>query len=577
MQKSKLKIQSFCQKYFSDIFLCFTFCTLIFAFSPAFAALDLSEIGVGARPLGMGKAFISLADDASAVFLNPAGLARNNNLNLVSMSGTMFGDVNYLVVGAADNSPLGKFGIGFINSSVSSIPLTTITGSGSTAAISQYGATDFNSSQLIFAYGSKLSRFLKNGAGSNIAFGGSLKYFLQGFSGGGAPMQEAVGGGMDADFGLIWDASRAVSLGLNLQNFLPVSFGGKFVWQKNSVVEGLPLTIKTGGVFHLIGATGMLKNPDGQLDLLIDYENTRNNARPAVWHAGVEYWPVENFTLRAGVDQKAKASEAGIGVDNNLTAGLGLLLGGFTFDYAYHQFGDLSENTTHFFSIGYRGEDIEKELAKKRAERKRSSVPIPEVVAKPELKNFWDVPEDYWAKRPIDYLTTLGIFDGFEDGSFQPTKEMSRGEMAVVLVRAKGLKGEGTIKYLFADVPKDSGKAEFISLSVEKEYFSGYSDGTFRPEQPITRAEMANIMAKFSGFHVKSKISNRAFPDLSKEYWAAPAIAAAKQGGLFEYLSGQGFGPDLNITRAEAAEIVSKTPPVKKQIQKLISSGTFSE
>ena len=41
--------------------------------SAAYAALDLTEIGVGARPLGMGKAYVGLADDASAIFFNPAG------------------------------------------------------------------------------------------------------------------------------------------------------------------------------------------------------------------------------------------------------------------------------------------------------------------------------------------------------------------------------------------------------------------------------------------------------------------------------------------------------------------------
>ena len=55
------------------------------------------------------------------------------------------------------------------------------------------------------------------------------------------------------------------------------------------------------------------------------------------------------------------------------------------------------------------------------------------------------------------------------------------------------------------------------------------------------------------------------------EHWASPAVAAAKENGLFEYLAGQGFGPNLFLTRAEAAEIISKTPFAKKQIEKLIS------
>src|SRR3989338_3520500 len=90
----------------------------------AAAAIDLSEIGVGARPLGMGKAYAGKADDASAIFLNPAGLAKNDALNIVSMSGSMHSDVNYIMLGASDISPLGKFGLGYVNASVGSIPLT---------------------------------------------------------------------------------------------------------------------------------------------------------------------------------------------------------------------------------------------------------------------------------------------------------------------------------------------------------------------------------------------------------------------------------------------------------------------
>jgi long-subunit fatty acid transport protein len=69
---------------------------LIFCFicSAVYAAIDISDIGVGARPLGLGKAYVGLADDASAIFVNPAGLSQNDRLNLISMSGAMLSDVN---------------------------------------------------------------------------------------------------------------------------------------------------------------------------------------------------------------------------------------------------------------------------------------------------------------------------------------------------------------------------------------------------------------------------------------------------------------------------------------------------
>lgn len=528
--------------------------------SAAFAALDLSEIGVGARPLGMGKAYVGLADDASAIFVNPAGLSQNKNLNIVSMGGTMLGDVGYVLLGASEDSPFGKLGIGYVNASVGSIPLTHLVGSGSSLEAQQYASTDYSSSLLLFSYGSKLSRFLRGGAGDNVALGATLKIFSQGFSGGGTPMQDATGSGMDADLGLMWKTNSWMTWGLVFQNFLPENFGGKFNWQRNSVTEGIPMVTRIGGRFNW-----------QKVDFCLDYESSRGSNWPSVYHAGLEYRPLEVLALRAGVDQKPKATESGIGADNNLTAGVGLLFAGFTFDYAYHQFGELSENTTHFFSVGYRG--VEKGGVKEGAttEKKKPTIPLPEIVSKPGLKTFPDVPENYWARKPIEYLSTLGIMDGYDDGEFKPTKEITRGEMAVLLVKAKGFTVGKEIKIKFKDVPLQSFEAPYVSLAVERKYVKGFPDGTFHPEKRVTRAEAATVLARFSGLYMKPKVKEKVYPDLPANHWASPAVAAAKEIGLFDYIGDRGFGPKMYLTRAEAAEIISKTPFAKQQIEKLIS------
>ncbi|MFH1386063.1 MAG: PorV/PorQ family protein [bacterium] len=506
----------------------------------AMAALDLSEIGVGARPLGMGKAFLALADDASAIFTNPAGLAQNKERNFTSMSGTLLGEINYVMFGAAENFPFGKLGLGVVNAGVGDIPIMSLTGSGSTLEAVQTGTTSYNSSLISLAYGSKLSRFLRNKAGDNISLGLDLKFFLQGFSGGGTAMQDATGRGMDADLGLLWEANRWLNLGVNFQNFLPATFGGKFTWQKNSVIEGIPMVTKLGSRIKLIGVTGLRQDPDKSLELMVDYDNNGGLNRPSVFHLGLEYSPLEMLVLRCGVDQKPRAGESGVGVDNNLTAGVGFVVNGFTFDYAYHQYGDLAGNTTNFFSIGYKGEDRVKERAKAKLEKKKPVIPVPEIIAKPEVKTFYDVPDDYWAKKPIEYLATLKVMPGFADKSFKPNQEITRGELLVIMKNAKG--------------------------PVAAKYLNGGA-----PNKIVTRGEMAVVMARFCGAYVKPKLSHNPYPDVPKKYWAAPAISATKNLGLFAYIVGKGFGPEIKVTRAEAAEIISKTPPVKKQIEKLIS------
>lgn len=542
-------------------FLLFTFITVLAC--SANAVVDLGEIGVGARPLGMGKACISGVTDATSIFTNPAGLAMNDNLNLISMSGTILSDINYTMIGVSDYSPMGKFGFGYLNASVGGIPITTITGSGSTAAVVQTGVTDYSSSILFFSYGSKLSRFLPEKF-NNIAFGLNVKYFLQGFSGGGTAMQDAVGNGMDADLGFIWQYNERLKLGLLFNNFVPVSSGGKFIWQKNNETEGIPMATRIGGEYIF----------SEQWRTQVDYEQGRGSGRPSVLHGGVEYAPASIFYLRAGIDQRAKATTTGTGIDSNPTFGVGLKYFGYTFDYAYQRIGELSENASHFFSIGFVGDEstYAKAAADKDVKKKTTStVPIPQVVPKPELKTFKDLPNNYWAIKPIEYLATLGIMGGYPDETFRPDRQLTRGELAVILVKAKGFAVKGTSKTSFGDIRQRSWMAPYIEVAVQRGYMKGYPDETFRPNGRVSRAETAVIFARFAGLYIKPKIGSRVFPDMKKNHWASPALAATKSAGFFEYLSGKNFEPKAYLTRAEAAEILSKTPLVKGKIKKLIS------
>lgn len=496
----------------------------------AWGVVDLTEIGKGARPLALGSALAAGYDDATALFTNPAALTLNPNLDLISMNGKMLGDVNYVMAGGANEFPIGSLGLGYINASVGGIPLTTVTGSGSTAAVVQTGMTDYSSSILSLTYATKLSRIFR-GKGDNLSFGATLKYFSQGFAGGGAAMQDAVGTGMDADLGLLWKAAYWSDLGLTVNNFLPVGLGGKFVWQKNSETESIPMVIRAGGRFKLIGSSGLRQNLEQELTLLLDYEHQGEAGRPNTWHAGLEYWPVDLFAFRLGVDQRPSGSENGVGVDNNLTGGVGINFNGFTFDYAFHKFGDVGDNATHFFSVGFRGGEPAKARHFEGTNNVNRSIPTPTVVPKPFLTTYIDLPPNYWAGKPIEYLATLGIMGGYPDRTFRPESPISRGELAAIL----GL------------------------------------NNISRPADKVSRAEAAVMFARYSRLYVKSAVTNKPFPDVAKSDWAAPAIAACRDAGYFEYLAGQNFKPNQALTRAEAAETLSKTPKIKAQIKKLIS------
>ena len=317
------------------IFFFLLFCVLFT--SIANATLDLSDVGVGARALSLGNSYVGGIDDASSIFTNPAGLALSSGFKAVSMNGSLLTDVNYLLLGLANNSPIGEVGIGYVNAAVPSIPLTTVEGSGSSTNITQTGLTDYSTSMIFLSYATRLSRILKGNKGDNISIGLNLKYYFQGFSGDAsvlqsANMQSATGVGMDADLGILLTATPWARFGLNFKNFLPQTFGGRFTWQNSDEIEGIAMSIRSGGNFSLLGKSGMFVSEDQTLNLLIDYESAGENNHPANWHTGLEYWPLEILSLRTGIDQAPKAGESGVGVDNNFSAGVGIKFRGFSFD-----------------------------------------------------------------------------------------------------------------------------------------------------------------------------------------------------------------------------------------------------
>jgi hypothetical protein len=186
------------------------------------------------------------------------------------------------------------------------------------------------------------------------------------------------------------------------------------------------------------------------------------------------------------------------------------------------------------------------------------------------VKTFQDVPEDYWARRPIEYLATLQIFGGFPDGTFKPESPINRAELAVLLVNAKELPLVRPTSPMFVDVPSGHWAEKHIAAAVERGYISGYPSGKFNPYKEVSRAEGIVILAKFAGLIVPSKVYERPFPDIPKGHWAAEEIYAAKEAGMLEYLGGKNFEPEKKLTRAEVAEIISKTRFGKEKIKEFL-------
>ena len=149
---------------------------------------------------------------------------------------------------------------------------------------------------------------------------------------------------------------------------------------------------------------------------------------------------------------------------------------------------------------------------------------------------------------------------GYADGTVRPNGKITRAEVATIFfrlldddTRAKYWSSENN----FSDVSADKWYNNAVSTLSRMGVIGGYADGTFRPDAPISRAEFAKIAVSFTQNN-GSAVYNY-FTDVKTTDWFAPYVTAAKDAGLIEGYSDGSFKPESKITRAEACAIVNRT------------------
>lgn len=165
---------------------------------------------------------------------------------------------------------------------------------------------------------------------------------------------------------------------------------------------------------------------------------------------------------------------------------------------------------------------------------------------------FADVTEDNPNYAYINYLANQKIISGFPDGTYHPQEGVTRAQAAFLLVKVLGLNLAEVTESGFSDVSADHWAFAAIGTAVKAGYLQGYPDGTFRLEQPISRAEGIALALRLS----KSELPAVALPplaDVSTDHWAAPQISAALDAGLISRADNTHFAPDAALSRAAVA------------------------
>ena len=131
--------------------------------------------------------------------------------------------------------------------------------------------------------------------------------------------------------------------------------------------------------------------------------------------------------------------------------------------------------------------------------------------------SFSDVSADAWYAPYVAFAEKYGLVNGYSDGTFRPEQPVSRAEL-VKLLSAFFPEASGTVS--FPDVPANHWAADVISFAAGQGWVSGYPDGTFQPERSISRAEAVKLVNQALGRQAGERDVAMPFSDVSAGYWA---------------------------------------------------------
>jgi hypothetical protein len=135
-------------------------------------------------------------------------------------------------------------------------------------------------------------------------------------------------------------------------------------------------------------------------------------------------------------------------------------------------------------------------------------------------------------------MEQYGIIEGYEDGTFRPENSITRAEFAVIASKFDKL--SDTEENVFSDVDDDYWATPYILLAHSNGWINGYEDGTFRPLNSITRAEVVSIVNRMlerscdSEFVAENAENIVNYSDISDQHWAYLDILEASNAHLYE-------------------------------------------
>lgn len=171
--------------------------------------------------------------------------------------------------------------------------------------------------------------------------------------------------------------------------------------------------------------------------------------------------------------------------------------------------------------------------------------------------SFPDVTPQYWAYRYVMELACTGIVSGRSDGTFRPDYPTTRAQLAKMIVLSERWALLNPTDPSFADVERSSIFYRYVETAYARGILSGYPNRIFKPDSYVTRAQVAKMLVRARQWPVNlTGVSPVPLCDVPASHWAWIYIQVAMQHGTFSGYPNGCFLPDASATRAQIAKVM---------------------
>lgn len=167
---------------------------------------------------------------------------------------------------------------------------------------------------------------------------------------------------------------------------------------------------------------------------------------------------------------------------------------------------------------------------------------------------FKDVSKDEWSYPIIEELSRSGVIQGYSDGSFRPANGVTRAQSAIYIGRALNIDTRNRPNPGFSDVNSKTTGYEYIAALVDEGVYANARK--FNPHEPLSRAQMAKILV--IAFKMKGS-KKTGFTDLPANGWAKPYVEILVANGVTTGTSARKYSPDRTVTRQQMAIFIYRT------------------